>query len=962
MLKIAGIFIGLFLFQFSFGQSLSLENYTPGNGLVDARVSKMFQDSKGRLFFLTAAGFSIFDGQHFDNYGNNILQGTGIISDIAEYDNGFIKVFSYDGDIYTVKDQIVQFDSTHRELLKELSKVYTVNKYEKVILTNYHLIREKNHQLQLLKLYTLKPGFIENSLLIGDRLILIQGNENKTQTIYLYNFLQEKIEDSISISIPISYINKLDSKIVCATNTSKWFQINSTMIDKGKISLKPYQLIFEPPQHFENFKVQFLADNICWFIQPSKGYTRVKLPAYKNEYFPIAEGILNAPHWVFEDAEKNYWFGSSGSGVQKYQRSALSKLNKIEQYDLGNVKLLNQGMDATTFIDATGGVFMNEHKTADFKIDNNYFIHWKGQSWQFTDYKTLVSDQGYVFKLDQLIAHYHPEDFLFSHSFIDSKGRLVIAGRIFLVIDNNFTFQYYRPPYFCDNIVQSYDNDFVCFLRNNEVIRIHIDKTGILKTYTQLIPDLSPRYTIQWDSTTYLCGTRLGGIRIFKWYQNKFEERGSINRLKGLSNNFVNVLLKRDLHSIVVGTGVGLDLVHFNGKDTTIDNLSLLNNIFLPFVDLVHATNSTMLTRTLDGQLFKLSFFENKDSMFAPFFYFKNLLVNNAIIDFEQQKNFNYTSNNFVFSVSSPSFIESKRIKFSFLLTKNGEIQWQQNTNSPDFEIKNLAPGSYTLNVIVKYPSQIYADKKLSYSFVIDPPYWKRWWFVFLSIVLLVGAISLFSYWIYRSKLKVQINKLDREKAVEKERTRIALDMHDDFGSNLSRIKFISEKIQLLNKEDAELVHDLSKISFFSDEMIEKLNEIVWALNQRYDSLDDLIGYCRSYVADYLQDKNIDLVFEAPSHINSKISGEIRRNIFMVIKEAIHNVVKHADASIVQIHFFQTKQVEVLISDNGKGIDLNNIRAFANGINNMKERIETVGGSFEIRNNLGTEIKISLPV
>jgi signal transduction histidine kinase len=157
-------------------------------------------------------------------------------------------------------------------------------------------------------------------------------------------------------------------------------------------------------------------------------------------------------------------------------------------------------------------------------------------------------------------------------------------------------------------------------------------------------------------------------------------------------------------------------------------------------------------------------------------------------------------------------------------------------------------------------------------------------------------------------------------------------------------------------------VHDLSKISFFSDEMIEKLNEIVWALNLRYDSLDDLIGYCRSYVADYLQDKNIELMFDAPSHINSKISGEIRRNIFVVIKESIHNVVKHSGANQVQIKFTLADQLEINIKDNGKGIDVNNIRAFANGISNMKERIETVGGSFEISNNQGTEIKIVLPV
>jgi signal transduction histidine kinase len=962
MLKIAGILIGLFLFQFSYGQSLALETYTPGNGLVDASVSKMFQDSKGRLFFLTPAGFSIFDGQHFDNYGNDNHHGIGIINEITEYKDGLVKVFSYDGDVYQVKDQKVEFDSSHREQLREISKIYSLGKDDKIILTNYHFLREKNHQLHYLNISSIKPGFIEASLQIGRRLILLQANENKSQQIYLYNFKTEKLEDSISSDKPISYLNKLGNHILYITKLTSWYQLDSASIEKGKLVVSNFKVPFKISTVFEDGKLQFQPDNVCWLIYPNNGYERIKMTENKKEYFPISSGILNAPHWVFEDGENNYWFGSTGSGVQKLQRTPLQKLNKLAQQDIGSVKLLNQGNERTSFVNATGGLFLNERKVPNIKNENNYFINWKDQFWQFKDFKTLASNNGYTFQLDKLIAAYKPEDFLFSHSFIDTKGRLVISGRIFLLIDKDFSFHYYRPAYFCDNIVQTGDNEFVCFLRNNDVIKLRIDKEGFVKTYTQLIPNLSPRYTIQLDSTIFLCGTRLKGIRIFKWENNQFITKGVINRSNGLSNNFINVLLKKDQNTIIAGTSAGLDRIHFKTQDTTIDNLSLLNNIFLPFVDLVETSDSSLLTRTLDGQLFRISNIENKESGFHPACYFKNIKVNNSNIDIEHEQAFNYNDNNFFFSVSTPSFFESKRIKFSFLLTKSGEIQWQQNTNSPDFEIKNLAPGFYTLNVIVKYPSQKYADKKLSYSFVIDPPFWKRWWFIFLSIVSLVGAISLFSYWIYRSKLQVQINKLDRERAVEKERTRIALDMHDDFGSNLSRIKFISEKIQLLNKEDAALVHDLTKISFFSDEMIEKLNEIVWALNQRYDSLDDLIGYCRSYVADYLQDKNIELIFDAPAHINSKISGEIRRNIFVVIKEAIHNVVKHANASIVQIHFSQTKQLEVSISDNGNGIDFNNIRTFANGINNMKERIDTVGGSFEIRNNQGTEIKISIPV
>jgi signal transduction histidine kinase/ligand-binding sensor domain-containing protein len=962
MLKIAGIFIGLLLFQFSFGQSFALENYTPGNGLVDARVSKMFQDSKGRLFFLTPAGFSIFDGQHFDNYGNDIHQGIGIINDIAEYKDGLVKVFSYDGDVYLVQDQKVQFDSTHRKQLSEISKIYSLSQDEKIILTNYHFLREKEHQFNYLNIAAIKPGFIVTSTQIGNRLILLQANENKSQQIYLYNFQREQIEDSILFEKPITYLNKLEDHILLIKNDNSWIKLDSMALEHGKLAVKTFKIPFNIPAPFENCKAQFLANNICWLIQPNLGYLRIKLKENTKEYFPITAGLLNAPHWVFEDAEKNYWFGSAGSGVQKLQRSPLVKLNQLSKHDLGNVKTLNQGNDQTSFILATGGLFLNEQKVSDFQNDNNYFINWNDQFWQFKGYKTLVSNQGHAYQLDKLIANYQPEDFLFAHSFIDSKGRLVIAGRIFLFIDKDYTFHYYRPAYFCDNLLETGKDEYIGFLRNNEVIKLHFNQKEIQKTYTQLIPNLSPRYTLQWDSVTFLCGTRLEGIRIFKWEGNQFIAKAAINRSNGLSNNFVNVLLKKDQKTIVAGTSAGLDRIRINEQDTTIDNLSLLNNIFLPFVDVVESVDNSLLTRTLDGQLFRISNLENKESGFNPVCYFKNILVNDVSIDIFNEKEFNYSSNNFFFSVSSPSFLENKRIKFIFLLTKDGEIKWQQNSNVPDFEIKNLAPGAYSLQVMVKYPSQKYADKKLAYSFVINPPFWKRWWFTFLSVVLLVSTISLIAYWIYRRQLRAQINKLDRARAIEKERTRIALDMHDDFGSNLSRIKFISEKIQLHHKQDAALVHDLSKISFFSDEMIEKLNEIVWALNLRYDSLDDLIGYCRSYVADYLQDKNIELMFDAPSHINSKISGEIRRNIFVVIKESIHNVVKHSGANQVQIKFTLADQLEINIKDNGKGIDVNNIRAFANGISNMKERIETVGGSFEISNNQGTEIKIVIPV
>jgi signal transduction histidine kinase len=144
--------------------------------------------------------------------------------------------------------------------------------------------------------------------------------------------------------------------------------------------------------------------------------------------------------------------------------------------------------------------------------------------------------------------------------------------------------------------------------------------------------------------------------------------------------------------------------------------------------------------------------------------------------------------------------------------------------------------------------------------------------------------------------------------------------------------------------------------------MAEKMNEIVWALNKRYDSLDDLVSFTRAYAADYLQDKNIRLVFNSGTIVNKKIHGEVRRNIFMVIKEALHNVVKHAGASVVTIEFKEQDILMVSIGDNGKGIDLQHIRPFANGIDNMKKRMDSIGGQIQFSGDGGTLIIMQVPV
>jgi signal transduction histidine kinase len=963
MRKTVFLFVFLISFTVLHAQQLSLETYTPTNGLVDARVSKMYQDSKGRLYFLTLEGFSVFDGQHFDNYGTESNYGTGIINEITEYKNGEVKLFSYDGDLYTLNNNHFIKDSSNRLLLREATKIFNLENDEKLIITNYHFLRQTGSQFRILPIASIRPGFIEYSVLQGNYLLIVQTSEEKKQKIYVYNYRSGQLVDSMKINSTVLFFNKMNNGVVMATADNKWLRFDSLLLQKGNLKTQPFNNDGLIPKDFVNPKIQQDNDgNYLWFIDAERGYCRVNIHTGTKEYFLVSDGILNTASWVFEDAEKNYWFGSTAKGVQKFQWSMLTKLSTISNTELGYVYTINKTENEEGFVSARGGIFLNKKKLGSPFKENNSLIFWQNECWQFTDYKTLVGSKGTIFHLEKLIPGYNAENFLFSHCSIDKEGGLIIAGRVFIFIDKYRHFRYFKPNYFCDNIVETSNKEYWCFLRSNEAIRLNWQNDSLVKTYSQLIPNLTPRFSLQWDDHTFIIATRIGGIKIFTWTNGKLTQTGSITKSNGLSNNFVTTLLRKDKEHLLAGTGGGLDQISFQGKDTLIENIAQLNNIFTPFTDLVQLHDTVILCRTIDGHLLKVTNSTRPPSVFAPSAFFKTISSNNREVDFTKEHVFDYANNNFSFKASAPSFFDNKKIGFNFLLT-GPKQQWQQNTNSPDFEIKNLLPGSYSLLLTIQYPAKIYPDNQLSYQFTIQPPFWDRWWFRLATFLIGIAFIIFIVRWFYRRRLQKQIIEMEKQQAIEKERTRIATDMHDDFGANLSRIKFISEKVQVLHQGDQNLKNDLVKISLYSDEMAEKMNEIVWALNQRYDSLEDLISFSRAYAADFLQDKNIELKFTASILGNKKIQGELRRNIFMVIKEALHNIIKHAGAKTASIKFIEEQnRLKVLIEDDGKGIDMNNIRPFANGLENMKKRMESVGGQFQVFENKGTVISLEVPL
>lgn len=193
-------------------------------------------------------------------------------------------------------------------------------------------------------------------------------------------------------------------------------------------------------------------------------------------------------------------------------------------------------------------------------------------------------------------------------------------------------------------------------------------------------------------------------------------------------------------------------------------------------------------------------------------------------------------------------------------------------------------------------------------------------------------------------------------KAQQEERNRISADMHDDLGAGMTTISLYSElaKSKLINNP----IPEIEKISSAANELLNKMNAIIWSMSNSNDSLSNMIAYIRSYALEYFEDTGITCKINIPEKLpNIEVIGAIRRNVFLVVKEALNNILKHAKATDVSITLIRVEDgLTLYIQDNGIGINMEKLRQFGNGLKNMKKRMIDIDIEFSIENKNGTLI------
>lgn len=264
----------------------------------------------------------------------------------------------------------------------------------------------------------------------------------------------------------------------------------------------------------------------------------------------------------------------------------------------------------------------------------------------------------------------------------------------------------------------------------------------------------------------------------------------------------------------------------------------------------------------------------------------------------------------------------------------------------------------------------IFSDMAVATSFgdFVIVRFWQRWWFMALLGVTILGAVITTVRVVEQRKYQARLRLAEQERALEQERARIARDLHDDLGSSLARISLLSELVKEDKDNPEQVLTHITKIAQSADETVRALEEIVWAVRPDSDSLQSLVEYIAHFSNELFEGNSTRCRLDLPHDLPTlAIPSDARYNIFLIVKEALTNVLKHAHANEVRVHAKVLEgNLELVVQDDGHGFDEARSKTPGddthNGLRNMGRRAETLGGNLTVESSTkaGTTVRLTV--
>lgn len=317
------------------------------------------------------------------------------------------------------------------------------------------------------------------------------------------------------------------------------------------------------------------------------------------------------------------------------------------------------------------------------------------------------------------------------------------------------------------------------------------------------------------------------------------------------------------------------------------------------------------------------------------------------------------------FRFTAPCLIAPERVRFRYQLT-GVDRDWIDAGAARTATYASIPPGHHEFRVMASSPDGVWGTKPATISLAVHPFFWQtNWFFAGIAAVGAGGCV-----WAARRatvrRLNRRLEQLRQQQALDRERARIAQDIHDELGANLTSIGLLAD-LGVRHKMDSNVVaRELSQISQTARESVAAMDAIVWALNPRNDSLDHFANYVAQFTRDFFRPTQLRTRLDLPPNLpEHPMNAETRHQLFLIVKESFNNIVRHAQATEVSLEVACCNgDLRLVIADNGKGLPAHAAAEGQDGLMNLQERVKGMGGNLNIESDRerGTRLEFVVPL
>ncbi len=960
---------------------MSTRIYTTKDGLPASYVYGAYQDKLGYLWIGSPDGLSRFDGKYFTNYG--LADGLPDTRAVVSFMDSQLRYWigTPRGVVEFKGNRFINYPRSDSQNIRWVSQVIETKDGHIWCLTNVGIYQLNFNKWQKIKLY---PGYDDHKCITvietkegsyinyGDLLVL--RRPDGTYTIigtlkdvgYYYN--------TLSASAGQIFVSTLDGM----------YEIKNQQLIKLPGVLGKLKGLYT---YFCDSKKRFwIGTNTAGLQLLAAGDTAHLIPVYNGSKDFLIQGIS-------EDKQGSIWVGSgngllriSDMGFSIFPTEAIKGngiLRNVLQPPTGPL-LINDG--TLTLHTFENGLFnkkilvrkTNTNLLNSEMIIDDYAFDEKNRYWYYLRGFTLAMQNG-INLYDQSGPLAHLGDQVFDVLYDGYRKKIIVAVRT-----QKYPCQFNDTSYSILPVVNSIE------VKGN-IMRLHQCVNGIILFGT----DQGSIYSID---TKNICKLQLNefktegviggfyndphgdvwivysgrGLRRYYWQSDSLIFKDQINKTNGLPADNVSSACfdNRDNFWVCANSNVTVFSKAYNHPDN--ENYKVVCFFNSEDLQLEDSYNSR-LTKDLKGNIWLSSdrhlicFHPDKLNFnpTVPTVQIENIELNlqqtnwakyadslSGIFQIPVDTHLSHENNTLGFYFKGISSSGTNGIKYSYLL-EGLENFWSNPTSNDFVSFVKLPPGKYTFKVKAELPNTNWSEPAIL-SFKIKKAFWQTWWFyTFITFVLLSGIYLLFRY-----RLRQKINILEM-------RNRFSQDLHDEIGSSISGINLLSQIAaeKLNNNQPNEASEYLIKVKNYTQDVIEKLSDMVWIFNPQNDSIEKLLQRLKSYTISIALSKNIKMHFVTDKESEAiNLNIRQRKAIYLISKEAVNNIFKYAECS--NIYYTLTAhgyKWHLKLQDDGKGFILKE-NTEGNGLKNMRTRAIEVGAKFSMQSKpgAGTIIQVEL--